>query len=176
MPRKILVATDGSDGAARAVDFAAEMAAKMDGALTVVHVLLEGRRVGAEFARMAEAEHLVREAAKTGAPHVAHLPTHLSEFFEGFDTRAQRDAMIAAVGDVIVDRAAKRARELGAGSPDTRVLTGDTAETLVDLADAEAFDIIVVGSRGLGPLKRMVMGSVSEKIVTHAHCTVVTVR
>jgi nucleotide-binding universal stress UspA family protein len=35
---------------------------------------------------------------------------------------------------------------------------------------------IVLGSRGLGALKRALMGSVSESVVTHAHCPVFVVR
>jgi nucleotide-binding universal stress UspA family protein len=36
--------------------------------------------------------------------------------------------------------------------------------------------LIVMGSRGLGPLKRALMGSVSDSVVRHAHCPVLVVR
>jgi nucleotide-binding universal stress UspA family protein len=36
--------------------------------------------------------------------------------------------------------------------------------------------LIVIGSRGLGPLRRALMGSVSDSVVRHAHCPVLVVR
>jgi nucleotide-binding universal stress UspA family protein len=41
---------------------------------------------------------------------------------------------------------------------------------------AEDADLIVVGSRGLSPAKRMLLGSVSSKVVHRAHCDVLVVR
>ncbi len=38
------------------------------------------------------------------------------------------------------------------------------------------FGLIVIGSRGLGPIKRRLMGSVSESVVRHAHCPVLVAR
>jgi nucleotide-binding universal stress UspA family protein len=37
-------------------------------------------------------------------------------------------------------------------------------------------DLIVIGSRGLSGMKRLLMGSVSESVVRHAHCPVLVVR
>jgi nucleotide-binding universal stress UspA family protein len=36
--------------------------------------------------------------------------------------------------------------------------------------------LIVIGSRGLGAVSRMLIGSVSDSIVRHAHCPVLVVR
>ena len=44
------------------------------------------------------------------------------------------------------------------------------------VAEAGHFDTIVVGSRGLGWLSRMVKGSVSEHVATHATATVIVAR
>jgi nucleotide-binding universal stress UspA family protein len=43
---------------------------------------------------------------------------------------------------------------------------------------AEELDVglIVLGSRGLGPLRRALMGSVSDSVIRHAHCPVMVVR
>ena len=46
----------------------------------------------------------------------------------------------------------------------------------VDLGERLGAGLIVVGSRGLGPMKRAVMGSVSSSVVHHAHCPVLVVR
>ncbi len=47
---------------------------------------------------------------------------------------------------------------------------------IVDYADREKADLIAMGSRGLGGFKRMVIGSVSSGVVTHAKCPVLVVR
>jgi nucleotide-binding universal stress UspA family protein len=47
---------------------------------------------------------------------------------------------------------------------------------IVELADKLSAGLIVVGSRGLGPLRRVLMGSVSDSVVRHAHCPVLMVR
>lgn len=47
---------------------------------------------------------------------------------------------------------------------------------IVDLAEELGVDLIIVGSRGLGGVKRALMGSVSDSVVRHAHCPVLVVR
>ncbi len=51
--------------------------------------------------------------------------------------------------------------------------TGDPAATIERIADEGEFDTIVLGSHGLGTIGRMLKGSVSEHVVSHAHATVV---
>lgn len=53
---------------------------------------------------------------------------------------------------------------------------GDPAETIERIAEQGAFDTVVVGSRGLGPVSRFLQGSVSEHVATHADATVVIAR
>lgn len=54
--------------------------------------------------------------------------------------------------------------------------TGEPAPTIERIADDGAFDTIVVGSRGLNLMSRMLQGSVSEHVATHAKATVVVAR
>jgi len=49
-------------------------------------------------------------------------------------------------------------------------------ENIVGLAEELGADLIVIGSRGLSGMKRLLMGSVSESVVRHAHCPVLVVR
>jgi nucleotide-binding universal stress UspA family protein len=53
---------------------------------------------------------------------------------------------------------------------------GREAEEITNLAEELGADLIVMGSRGLGGLKRLVLGSVSESAVRHAHCPVLVMR
>ncbi len=52
---------------------------------------------------------------------------------------------------------------------------GDPARTIEQVAQEGAYDMVIVGSRGLGIVGRVLEGSVSEHVATHAHQTVVVV-
>ncbi len=54
-----------------------------------------------------------------------------------------------------------------------QLLHGAPGEALVDLS--EDFDLIVVGSRGYGPLTRTLLGGTSRKLFNDSHCSVLAV-
>lgn len=56
------------------------------------------------------------------------------------------------------------------------VLKGDPAARIVNFAEEQNVDMIVVGSHGIGGFERLVIGSVSEKVVRHAKVPVLVVR
>lgn len=64
------------------------------------------------------------------------------------------------------------------GAPDVEILAegGSPAHVLVSAAAAVSSPLLVVGSRGLGGFRRMVLGSVSLSCVLHAPCPVTVVR
>jgi nucleotide-binding universal stress UspA family protein len=73
----------------------------------------------------------------------------------------------------------RRARERMAApglSVETEVRQGDPRTVIVDAADEWQADLIVVGSHGRTGLTRLVMGSVAQAVVAHAHCSVEVVR
>jgi len=53
---------------------------------------------------------------------------------------------------------------------------GDPANEIVNVAKEGGYDLIVVGHRGLSPVKAFLLGSVSDRIVSHAPCSVLVVR
>ncbi|MEX5285469.1 universal stress protein [Selenomonas sputigena] len=53
---------------------------------------------------------------------------------------------------------------------------GSPAETIVETAEDEGYDLIVMGSRGLGRFEGFLMGSVSQYVLQHVHCPVLVVR
>lgn len=53
---------------------------------------------------------------------------------------------------------------------------GDPASTIERIADDGGFDTVVIGSRNLGTVSRLLQGSVSGHVATHAHATVVVAR
>jgi universal stress protein A len=57
-----------------------------------------------------------------------------------------------------------------------KLLIGDPATSIVDLAESEGVDFIVLGSHGRTGLTRLLMGSVAEAVVRRAKCPVLTVK
>jgi len=49
-------------------------------------------------------------------------------------------------------------------------------ETIINHAAKEDVDLIIVGTRGLGGFKKMLIGSVSSGVISHANCPVLVVR
>jgi nucleotide-binding universal stress UspA family protein len=68
--------------------------------------------------------------------------------------------------------AASRGRD--AVKIDAKVIEGPAARTLIDASQKAS--TLVVGSRGLGGFVGLLLGSVSQQCVTHAHCPVVVIR
>ena len=58
----------------------------------------------------------------------------------------------------------------------TEVIDGSPSRVIVETADEWKANLIVVGSHGHGFWSRVLLGSVSDSVVRHAHCSVVTVR
>ncbi len=58
----------------------------------------------------------------------------------------------------------------------TTIVEGPPAEAILNVAEARQADLIVMGSRGLGRLAGLLLGSQSQKVVSHATCPVLIVR
>ena len=57
-----------------------------------------------------------------------------------------------------------------------RLLMGDPASMIVQLAQEEKADLIVMGTHGRSGLSRLLMGSVAEQVVRQAPCPVLTIK
>jgi nucleotide-binding universal stress UspA family protein len=87
-----------------------------------------------------------------------------------------------SLSPTLIDREAEAERLLGEVAETTgvdgaeqRIVTGLPAERLADLADDESAQLIVVGSRGRGPLRSALLGSVSTSVIGLARCPVLVV-
>lgn len=56
------------------------------------------------------------------------------------------------------------------------IAEGDAASNITGYAHKEGFDLVIIGSRGLGRFKEMVLGSVSNKVLHHTKCSVLIVK
>jgi nucleotide-binding universal stress UspA family protein len=75
-----------------------------------------------------------------------------------------------------LEEQAKQVGESEGKVAETHLETGEPDKEIVRLSEEIGAGTIVIGSRGLGGLKRSLMGSVSESVVRHAHCPVFVVR
>jgi nucleotide-binding universal stress UspA family protein len=57
-----------------------------------------------------------------------------------------------------------------------KVLIGDAHEQIVETAEKGAYDLIILGHRGLNPVKRFFMGSTAKKVMEDAPCSVMIVK
>lgn len=141
--KEILVSTDGSAGADRAIEFAATLAGKTHARLLILTV--QGPVPADVVQEMKEIEHV-------GSSEVAEL---------------------TARGLLV--RAMERAKACGARDVHTEVQIGDPAERILQVAARRKVDAVVVGKRGRGPLAALLLGSVSQKLVSLAPCSVIVV-
>lgn len=75
----------------------------------------------------------------------------------------------------VLDRC-MQAAEMSGVNIETVLAEGDAATNIVGYAQREAFDLVVIGSRGLGKFKEMVLGSTSSKVLHHTKSAVLIVR
>ena len=59
---------------------------------------------------------------------------------------------------------------------DTKLLQGNPSSAILDFCEKEKHDTIVLGSRGMGKFKELVLGSVSSKVLHHSSCPVMIIR
>ena len=59
---------------------------------------------------------------------------------------------------------------------ENRTATGDPRDVLLRLVEDERVDLVVMGSHGRTGLAKLLLGSVSSHVVTHAHCSVLVVK
>ncbi len=145
--KRILAAVDLSESSLRAVDLAADLAAKCDAELVLL-------RVGHEI---------------TGPDPSLENYMRLEHIQEPLPTLAV-ESMREALAEVC-----RRAATKGAQSISTDVLLGDPAEQILAFAKNREADLIVLGSRGHGRLAGLLLGSVTQKVVALAHCAVLVV-
>ena len=145
--RTVTIALDGSPDAAAAFTFFSALPLPTDLAARVLGVV----------------QPLGRYPSSEAMSHT--LVTALKGYEDGLRQELQRPLHDAT------QALRPRVRNVVTATP-----VGLPAEVIVGDAATNASDLIVVGARGLGPLKRMLLGSVSESVLGHAGCPVLVVR
>ena len=146
-PRKILLATDASKDAEKAALIASDIANSTGSELHVLHV---GNTKDFHIAPGAE---------------------------QSFSPRTGSLGEIREKAEKTLEDAAKQVEEAGGTVAQAHLRLGDPDDEILRFCDEQGgFGLIVMGSRGLTRIKRVVMGSVSGSVVRHAHCPVLVAR
>jgi len=177
MFERILVATDGSDHANKAVDVAADLAVKYDGRLTILHILGH-QELSDDLLHAARMEHLV-EPSRQPPLAAANVPGNLAAVWRDAEQKiTAANKIYPLLGENILTHAKERAIDRGVSrnSVETAMKNGEPAEQILKHAEQEDNDTIILGSRGLGNIKGLLMGSVSHKVSHLAKQTCITVK
>jgi nucleotide-binding universal stress UspA family protein len=127
---------------------------------------------GSDYSKLA-----LRWAAEEARTHGAELfvvsvwAPHTTRFGTGWDPELDPELQVRAILQATVDEVLGQDPGLVVHQ---EVHPGNASKVLIDLSD-EA-DVLVIGGRGQGGFVGMLLGSVSQHVATHAHCTVVVVR
>jgi nucleotide-binding universal stress UspA family protein len=96
------------------------------------------------------------------------LPEVAEEIYKTLEQSMREDGerLLNRVQSLLPTHAGPSTKHLRIGSP---------AEVIVSMAEEQKTDLIVMGARGLGPFKERLLGSVSHRILTLAHCATLIV-
>lgn len=146
--RKIVVAVDDSAYAQRALETAVAMAKRMKADLRIAHVVF----VPSLFWSM-------------GIPGSA-VPT------QKIEDDAERE------GRKLLDKAVKYAKESGVSDLEEELVTDlvAPAQGIIQLAQHDRADVIVVGTRGNGGFRKLLLGSVANTLLHYAECSVLVTK
>ena len=152
MIEKILVALDGSKSADKALDFALDLAEKYSATVTLLTVV----------------DAVPVPLTAYAAPDMQPLaPVFMEKYLK--ELKNHHENMLA--------KALKKAKK---SKPSVKIskklVEGRPAPTIIETAKAGDFDIIVMGSRGLGGIKEFFLGSVSDRVADEAPCPVLIVK
>jgi nucleotide-binding universal stress UspA family protein len=139
--------------------------------MAVIVVGVDGSEDSIAALRFAAAEAALRDA-KLRVVCAWHVPTAVYaggwtpsvDMTSTFDTAA-RDVASRAMSEI--------ARQQPGVDRESKVVEGQPAEVL--LGESEDADLLIVGSRGLGGFKSLLLGSVSQQAANHARCPVAIV-
>ena len=126
----------------------------------------------------------------TGTAHVAMQAVNLAQQYDGrihvlhvVDKSVSSLLEDAGSSDEVLEDQGRRAVQMVermAESHDvaatTEIRSGDPAETILGYADEIDADVIVAGTHGRSGVRRHLLGSVTERLVRHSRCPVLTVR
>jgi nucleotide-binding universal stress UspA family protein len=168
----ILVPTDGSDRADKAVDLASEMAGKYGAKLVLLYVMWRGPSLQ-DLRSSINVDQLSETAREELDPARHPIAEHVSSAF--IPPVVSKDTL-KEIGEQVLSRGQLAAEAKGVRAPKLLLKEGDPARVIVNIAGREQADMIAMGSRGLGGVEGLLAGSVSYKVNHAVRCSCMIVR
>jgi nucleotide-binding universal stress UspA family protein len=156
----ILVPTDGSAPADKAVELASDIAGRYGARLSLLYVM--GRGPSLEKLRSSVDIDQLSESARAELDPKRHpVAEHFGSAFipPVVSLQTQKE-----IGEQVLARGERVAESKGVQSPKLVLMEGDPARVIVNVAKREQADMIALGSRGLGGVEGLLSGSVSYKV------------
>ncbi len=170
--KNILVPTDGSEQADKAVDLASDIAAKYGAKLELLYVTWRGPSL--EKLRFSiDMDRLSDSAREELDPERHPIAEHVSSTFipPVVSKETSRE-----IGEQVLERGRLTAEAKGVSAPKLVLLDGDPARAIAGVARREQADLIAMGSRGLGGVEGLLTGSVSYKVSHTVSCSCMIIR
>jgi len=151
---RILAAIDGSTTSMHTADYAISIAIKNNSELLVLYVIDVYK-----YSRLSSS--------------IILAPTFGSEKYLEEKNEAEKSINKIKEKYKLKTKDNTKSKEL-----QTEIVEGikSVSNTIIEYAESEKVDLIIVGSRGRTGLKRLLLGSVSSAIIKNAHCTVLVIR
>jgi nucleotide-binding universal stress UspA family protein len=146
MIQSIVVGTDGSETATKAVREAAQLAAAIGAGMEIVS------------AYEPVATQRLKEEARQVPADLQHMVSPREEV------------------DATLREATEMVKSIGVAEVRCHAREGEPADAILDVAEELKSDLIVVGNKGMTGAKRYLLGSVPNKVSHHAPCSVLIVR
>ena len=177
MIRTILVAVDGSDHAKKALALGSDLAAKYAAKLVLVHALLrdaapEVIRKLAVRKELSKSERDLLDSYEV-EPQMAIAAAGVGGAYVPVPPPRE---LLEPIGRQILARAEEAAKKAGVKKVERVLMSGDPADAILAEAKRAKPNLIVLGTRGFGDFKSLVLGSVSHKVASQAPCAVTTVK
>jgi nucleotide-binding universal stress UspA family protein len=170
----IVVGTDGSSTAQTALRAAIDLARDNGARLSIVSAY---EAVSSQASPAAEALSGPVAAGVTDVPTGAGPAPDPAGTLGPAATREEEWAVGPRPEVVrLLSEARQMAIDAGVAPLETFARQGDAADAIIDVAEEQAADLIVVGNKGLTGAKRFLLGSVPKKVSHHAPCSVLIVR
>src|SRR5918995_3982434 len=130
----------------------------------------------AELAALRAVDLAQRTDSELHMVHVGVVPSFLLSYPGPLGYYDKLYEQIEEVSRELLRKESWRVKVAGGTVAGTHLRMGAVDLEIVALAEELGVDLIVMGSRGLGGVRRALVGSVSDSVVRHAHCPVLVVR
>ena len=91
------------------------------------------------------------------------------------DDMLELSAVCKQQGENILSKCSQNAKNKGL-NVNTVLLKGNPASTILDFCKNGKYDLIIMGNRGIGKVKKIILGSVSSKILNSSTCPVLLIK